>query len=156
MDRRKRMHGKKRRSPAKMFAPMPQDPNAPKYNNQAEYMNGRGAIFKPQGEDQTNYDPDKQSRQWEKQLMAAQYRMREQMQSQQPRGGGGGGSHTHSVKVDGHSNSGGYQSPASAQVNPYKALNRGMFGSGLNSYDPTANIKTGTMAFMKKKLKKKK
>jgi hypothetical protein len=153
MDRRKRMHGKKRRSPAKMFAPMPQDPNAPKYNNQAEYMN-RMRIFKPQGENATNYNPDGQASRMQEMYMAAQKRMQKQMQLQQPQGGGGG-SHTHSVKVDGHSDSGGYQSPASAQVNPYKR-NRGLFGSGLNSYDPTANIKTGTMAFMKKKLKKKK
>ena len=152
MDRRKRMHGRKRRSPAKMFAPMPQDPNAPKYNNQAEYMNGRGAIFKPQGEDQTNYDPDKQSRQWEKQLMAAQYRMREQRQSQQLQGGGGGGSHTHSVKVDGHSNSGGYQSQG--RPNPYKQTgnDRGLFGSGVNVIN---NMNASPMA-KKKKLKKKK
>jgi len=114
-----------------------------------DMMNGRGPIFKPQGEDQTNYDPDKQLRIQQKQLIAAEIRMREQMQSQQSQGGGGGGSHTHSVKVDGHSDSGGYQSPASGAVNPYKALNRGMFGSGVN--DPNKIMNASPMAKKNKK-----
>jgi len=145
MDKRKRMHGRKRRSPAKMFAPS---------SDQSMYdmMNGRGPIFKPQGEDQTNYDPDKQLRIQQKQLIAAEIRMREQMQSQQSQGGGGGGSHTHSVKVDGHSDSGN-QSPRTQQPlrNPYKR-NRGLFGSGLNVIN---NMNASPMA-KKKKLKKKK
>jgi hypothetical protein len=70
--------------------------------------------------------------------------------------GGGGGSHTHSVKVDGHSDSGGYQNQyASAQVNPYQQAihkKRGLFGSGVNVIN---NMNASPMA-KKKKLKKKK
>jgi len=146
MDRRKRMHGRKRRSsPVKLSyqsftgdGPTPQLPT------------GFGPM-KPQGENQTNYNPDKQRQSlllMEARFQEAQKQMQKQMQLQQPQGGGGG-SHTHSVKVDGHSDSGGYQSPASGAVNPYKALNRGMFGSGVN--DPNKIMNASPMAKKNKK-----
>lgn len=150
MDRRKRMHGRKRRSsPVKLSyqsftgdGPTPQLPT------------GFGPM-KPQGENQTNYNPDKQRQSlllMEARFQEAQKQMQKQMQLQQPQGGGGGGSHTHSVKVDGHSDSGN-QSPRTQQPlrNPYKR-NRGLFGSGLNVIN---NMNASPMA-KKKKLKKKK
>ncbi len=116
-------------------------------------MNGKGPIFKPQGENATNYDPDKHATITPKQLMAAQWknRMREQMQNTMPQGGGGG-SHTHSVKVDGHSDSGNQ----SAQTPNYgqriqAQMNRGLYGSGVQEIERLAS----PMA-KKKKLKKKK
>ena len=148
MDRRKRMHGKKRRSPVKLSQMWVGDgppPSAPTTIDNP---------MKPQGENATNYNPDGQAGRMHQMMLLAQKQMREQMQSQQSQGGGG--SHTHSVKVDGHSDSGGYQSQG--RPNPYnwsdsiRVQNRGLFGSGVQEI---MNFGASPMA-KKKKLKKKK
>ena len=101
MTKRKRMHGRKRRSPSPArFSVALTNPYEKLSNNQPG---------KPIGEDQTNYDPDAQQKNFALQLEAARLkasmdldRQREEYEGLSSRGSKGSGAHTHSSKGSGN------------------------------------------------------
>ena len=100
MTRRKRLHGKKRRSPARFFGAIANKMGALRSLTPANEA-------KPIGEDQTNYDPDIQQEEFQVKLKQARLEASMAMDRQKEKyeglsSGGGSGAHTHASKGSGN------------------------------------------------------